>query len=199
MIQPADPEPKDPAEEALARNPAGLLRLKPARIRRVDWGFDFLGYTFHRRGGEVTARPTRKKLEEKRNRFWRKRVAHRQRGWRVAHRQRGWRLAIPHVARKIRSFRTQYPLWGDAGLMWEENLLHALEELDYCPPGDARELGRLFGRALDLAGDDGLLSSSEIRYEFGDDVRLIECTVYVRRTSGIEVLTTAERGRALRH
>ena len=39
--------------------------------------------------------------------------------------------------------------------MWEENLLYALEELDYCPSGDARELGRLFGRALDLAGDDG--------------------------------------------
>ena len=115
---------------SLRRNPAGLLRLKSPRIRRVDYGFDFLGYTFRRRKGTVTARPTREKLEEVRDRYWHKRIEHR---------RRGWRLPSNHLERSIRSFRAQYPLWGNAGLAWQDNLLSALEELRSCPATAARD------------------------------------------------------------
>ncbi len=83
---------------ALERNPAGLLRLKSPRIRRVDHGFESLGYEFRRRVGIVTARPKRKKLQHVRERFWLKRIEHR---------CNGWGLSLPNLRHRIRSFRSR--------------------------------------------------------------------------------------------
>ncbi len=159
----------------LRQNPAGLLRLKPPKIRRVDWGFDFLGYTFKRKNGAVTARPTRKKLDEKRTEFWRNMVEHRARPW-------GWRLPIQRLRRKIRSFVAQYPLW-QGGETWEDNLLRSLEYLATCPPPDAEVLGRELGRALDRAGDVGNMNRFTI-----DTWGPVSCKVWIEMPGREDVI-----------
>ena len=171
---------------SLRRNPAGLLRLKSPRIRRVDYGFDFLGYTFRRRMGTVTARPTREKLEEVRDRYWLKRIEHR---------HRGWRLPSGHLERSIRSFRAQYPLWGNAGLAWQHNLLSALDELRSCPAAAARDLGHVLSRALKIAGDNGVLSYIRVSCGLRENARLIACTVQVAKPGADEVITVTRHGR----
>ena len=81
---------------------------------------------------------------------------------------------MPKLERQIGSFTMQYPLW-QAGRRWEYNLLFALEELGDHTPRAARDLGRVLGRALDIAGDVGTLSFARIETLPGPHGGLVNC------------------------